>query len=472
MGEYLAGCSDVSVVDVGLSSVVSRAQLECRAVVVAGEREGLLSGLGAVVSGEPLEGVVSGRVVAGGPVLVFPGQGAQWAGMAVELCASSSVFAGLLGECEAALEPFVGWRLLDVLRGVEGAPGLERVDVVQPALWGVMVSLAGLWRACGVVPSAVVGHSQGEIAAACVAGGLSLVDGARVVALRSRIVLERLAGLGGMVSVGLSVGLVEELLVPFGDRVSVAAVNGPGSVVVAGESGALDEVVGLCERDGVWVRRVNVDYASHSVQVESVEDELVRVLAEVEPVGGEVPFYSTVVGGFVDTASLDAGYWYRNLRGCVGFESAVRDLVGQGVGCFLEMSPHPVLGMAVEETVAGCGVDGVGVVGSLRRDDGGWGRFVTSLAEAYVAGVGVDWSAFYAGTGARRVSLPTYAFQRQRFWLESGVGSGVPAGQRSVGHGVLSAAVRIGDRDEWVFTGRISQDSQPWTRDHIVFDTV
>ncbi|MCG6495746.1 type I polyketide synthase, partial [Kitasatospora sp. A2-31] len=189
-----------SLTDVGFSSVVSRAQLDARGVVVAADRDELLAGLAALAAGDPVANVVEGRVVAGRPVFVFPGQGAQWAGMAVELLDSSPVFAGLIAECDEALSAFVDWRVVDVLRGVEGAPSLELVDVVQPVLWAVMVSLAGLWRSFGVEPSAVVGHSQGEIAAACVAGGLSLGDGARVVALRSRLVRERLAGRGGMVS--------------------------------------------------------------------------------------------------------------------------------------------------------------------------------------------------------------------------------------------------------------------------------
>ena len=185
---FLTRRPDLSLVDVAFSAATTRAQLEQRAAVVAADREELLAGLAALAAGEPSDVVVQGRVVEGKPVFVFPGQGAQWAGMAVELLDSAPVFAARLRECGAALSSFVDWDLEDVLRGAEGAPSLERVDVVQPALWAVMVSLAALWRSYGVQPAAVVGHSQGEIAAACVAGGLSLEDGARVVALRSRLV--------------------------------------------------------------------------------------------------------------------------------------------------------------------------------------------------------------------------------------------------------------------------------------------
>ena len=205
------------------------------------------------VEGGVVEGCVGGGV--GGVVFVFPGQGSQWVGMAVQLLDESPVFAGLLGECEGALSGFVDWSVEGVLRGVDGAPGLDRVDVVQPVLFCVMVALAGLWRACGVEPGAVVGHSQGEIAAACVAGGLSLDDAARVVVLRSRV-LAGLSGAGGMLSVGLGVDEVLSRVGVFGDRVSVAAVNGPGSVVLSGGIDVLGEVLAGCEGDGVRARLI------------------------------------------------------------------------------------------------------------------------------------------------------------------------------------------------------------------------
>ncbi|WP_222108252.1 type I polyketide synthase [Streptomyces sp. SAJ15] len=464
---HLTARPELLLLDVGFSSVTTRAQLERRAAVVASDRAGLLTGLEALAVGEPVDGVVEGRSVGGKAVFVFPGQGAQWVGMAVELLDSSSVFAESIAACGEALSEFVDWRLEDVLRSVEGAPSLERVDVVQPALWAVMVSLAGLWRSYGVEPSAVVGHSQGEIAAACVAGGLSLGDGARVVALRSRLVRERLAGLGGMVSVALPVERVEELLVPYRGRVSVAAVNGPAAVVIAGEPEALDELIALCERDEIRARRVAVDYASHSAQVEAIETELLEVLAPIQPTSGRIPFYSTATGGFIDTKTLDSGYWYGNLRGRVGFEPAIRALIDNGVQVFVEMSPHPVLTMAVEETAAAHGAeDRVGVVGSLRRDEGGMERFVTSLAEAHVLGAGVDWSVLFDGSGAQRVELPTYAFQRERFWLTPGgrrAGPGRASGPCRGGAGRRPRRVGV---HRSALPGRAAVDSGPHGAGH------
>ncbi|TXS52627.1 SDR family NAD(P)-dependent oxidoreductase, partial [Streptomyces sp. t39] len=474
---HLTAHPDLSLTDVAHSAATTRALLERRATVAATDRETLLAGLASLAAAEPSAHVVEGQVAGSGvkPVFVFPGQGAQWEGMAVGLLDSSPVFAAEIAACGEALAEFTDWRLEDVLRGVAGAPSLERVDVVQPALFAVMVSLAALWRSYGVEPSAVVGHSQGEIAAAYVAGGLSLRDAARIVAVRSQLVRDRLAGRGGMMSVALGAERAEELIAPYAGRVSVAAVNGPASVVVAGEPQALDEIAARCEGDGVRARRVNVDYASHSAQVETIRTELLEALAPVEPVSGRVPFRSTVTGGFLDTAGLDAGYWYRNLRAQVGFEPAIAALVDNGTGCFLEMSPHPVLTMAVEGTVEASGAaDRVSVTGSLRRNEGGLARFWLSLGQADIAGVTVDWPSVFAGTGARRVDLPTYAFQRENYWLMPSAGAGdvSAAGLDRVEHPVLAAAVQLGDRDEWVFTGRLSGESQPWLLDHVVLGTV
>ncbi|WP_156107461.1 acyltransferase domain-containing protein, partial [Streptomyces violaceusniger] len=247
------------------------------------------------------------------------------------------------------------------------------VDVVQPALWAVMVSLAEVWRACGVTPAAVVGHSQGEIAAAVVAGALSLEDGARVVALRSQAIGRGLAGRGGMMSVAESADRVRERIAAWGGRISVAAVNGPGSIVVSGDPEALRELQAECEAEGVRAKIIPVDYASHSAHVEELRDELLDVLAPIAPRRAEVPFCSTVTGDTLDTTGLDAGYWYTNLRETVELESAVWALSGAGFGTFLEMSPHPVLTMPLQATVE----DAV-VVGSLRRDEGGPERFLVS----------------------------------------------------------------------------------------------
>ncbi|MBC3988450.1 SDR family NAD(P)-dependent oxidoreductase [Streptomyces sp. AC563] len=417
--EFLVQRPELNAAEVALSLATARSAFEHRAVVTGADRETLLRGLEAIAEDTGTSnGVVRGRTGdAGRSVFVFPGQGAQWVGMAVGLLDSSPVFAQAVAECEAALSAYVDWSLTDVLRGAAGAPGFDRVDVVQPVLFAVMVSLARLWRSVGVVPDAVMGHSQGEIAAACVAGALSLEDAAKVVALRSRAIAGGLADRGGMVSVGLSVDQVRERIAGWGGAISVAAVNGPGSVVVSGDPGALDELVAELEGEEVRVRRVPVDYASHSAHVESIRDELLNVLADIAPRSSQVPFYSTVSGELVDTAGLDAEYWYRNLRQTVELEATTRLLLGDGHTVFVEVSPHPVLTLPVQQTVEAADAQAV-VVGTLRRDEGGVERFLTSAAEVFVRGVTVDWTALLGDRSARRVELPTYAFQRQRYWLD------------------------------------------------------
>ncbi len=437
LGSYLADHPGLGAADVGLSLATTRAGLEHRAVVVGADRGELLAGLAGLAAGSPTPGVVTGRVADGETAFVFAGQGGQWPAMAVQLWDSSPVFAAQMRACGQALAPHVGWSLEEVLRGGDES-WLTRVDVVQPALFAVMVSLAALWRACGVTPDMVMGHSQGEIAAAYVAGGLSLEDAAMVVALRSQAIAE-LAGLGGMAAIGLPAAQVDQRLTQYGQRVSVAAINSPASTVVCGEPAALDELVAACAAQGVFARRIPVDYASHSAQVEVVEQRLVAQLSGISPRAGTVPFYSTVTGEQLSTEALDGRYWYANLRQPVQFERATRGLIEQGCRALIEMGPHPVLAVAMTETVEASSAGAVAVLGSLRRDEGGWRRFVTSLAEANVAGVSVNWATIFAPHHPTRVRLPTYAFQRQRYWLSGrSVGDVASVGLSGVGHPFLA----------------------------------
>ncbi|MFE4061886.1 SDR family NAD(P)-dependent oxidoreductase, partial [Streptomyces sp. NPDC059096] len=464
--------------EVGRSLAVGRARLDHRAVVVGGDREALLSGLAAVAQGAPAAGVVttgeSPVTVDGGRVVfVFPGQGSQWAGMALELMASSEVFRNRLLECEEALRPLVGWSVQDALRGGEGAPDLAELDVVQPVLFSVMVSLAALWRSAGVEPEAVVGHSQGEIVAACVAGALSLEDAARIVALRSRLLL-RLMGRGALVSLALPHAEAEKRLARWGDRLTVAAVNGPSAVVIAGDTEALDELLAHCATESVRARKLASSVPSHSAHVEFLEDEVREVLASVVPRSGGVPFFSTVTGELVDGSELDAAYWYRNLREPVRFEPVVRSLMERGFDTFVEVSPHPVITASVEDIAAATG-SGAVAGGTLRRDEGGLDRFLLSAGHLSVCGVRVDWGAVCAGAGPRPVALPTYAFQRERYWM-TGAGSTGDVGTYGLtttgGHCLLGAVVELPDSGGVVVSGRLSVRDQPWLTGHRVLGEV
>jgi acyl transferase domain-containing protein len=267
-----------------------------------------------------------------------------------------------------------------------------------------------------VVPDAVVGHSQGEIAAACASGALSLKDAARVVALRSQT-LKHLTGRGGMHAVAAPLSWVEEQLGRWSGQLSVAAVNGPASVVVSGDVTALEEFTEHAAGEGVRVRRIRVKYASHSHHVESIRDQVLQAAADIEPRETAVEFHSTVVGGPLDTRALDSSYWYDNLRTTVRFGEVVENLMREHGGVFVEISPHPVLQVAMEEA-ADLLPAPPPVVSTLSKHDGSVGKVLASLAELYVHGVPVTWRTALAD-GARTTALPTYPFQRQRYWLKA-----------------------------------------------------
>nr|BFD89949.1 hypothetical protein KitaXyl93_13090 [Kitasatospora sp. Xyl93] len=430
--EHLAARPEPSDREVAWSLATTRASLDHRAVLLGPEPR---KGLAALAEGRPSAVVVTGAVRPEGPgrtVFVFPGQGSQWVGMGRELAASSPVFAARLAECAEALAPYVDWQLDDVLAGRHG---FEAADVVQPALWAVMVSLAAVWETAGVVPDAVVGHSQGEIAAAAVAGILSLNDAAKVVALRSRA-LTALAGRGGMLSVAEPVDAVRARIAPFGRRLSVAAVNGPATTVVSGEPEALRELAAACG-ETVRTRMVPVDYASHSAHVDELREEVLAVLKGIEPGPARVPMVSALTGRWLAGPEADPDYWYASLRETVEFDRAVGVLTAAGHGAFVEVSPHPLLVGAIAAEVA---------VGTLRREDGGAERLLASLAEAHVQGVPVDWRAVLPAAG-RTVDLPAYPFQRTHHWLAAGQPASVrpaPAAAVSPDPGARPVAAALG----------------------------
>ncbi|MFB7606634.1 type I polyketide synthase [Streptomyces gardneri] len=405
LAAYADGRTDLDPAVAARGLISGRTAMEHRAVAVGDSREALRDAL------RMPEGLIRGTASDVGRVaFVFPGQGTQWAGMGAELLDSSPEFAASMEECETALSRYVDWSLEAVVRQVPGAPTLDRVDVVQPVTFAVMVSLAKVWQHHGVTPQAVIGHSQGEIAAAYVAGALSLDDAARVVTLRSKSIAAHLAGKGGMISLALDEAAVLKRLSDF-DGLSVAAVNGPTATVVSGDPTQIEELARTCEADGIRARIIPVDYASHSQQVEIIEKELAEVLAGLAPQAPHVPFFSTLEGSWITEPVLDGGYWYRNLRHRVGFAPAVETLAVEGFTHFIEVSAHPVLTMALPETVTG--------LGTLRRDNGGQHRLTTSLAEAWANGLTLDWAPVLPTATGHHPELPTYAFQTERFWLQS-----------------------------------------------------
>ncbi|MFG2533568.1 SDR family NAD(P)-dependent oxidoreductase [Streptomyces sp. NPDC048516] len=450
-----------------------RSQFEHRSMVLGSERSGFEAALAALAAGEPHPDVVSGKAAAtpGKTVFVFPGQGSQWVGMAKGLLDSSPLFAERFRACADALAAYVDWSPVAVLRGEPGAAPADRVDVAQPLLFAIMVSLAALWTAAGVRPDAVMGHSQGEIAAATVAGALSLDDAARVVALRSKALIP-LSGTGAMASIPLPAAEVADALSELAGSVSVAADNGPSSTVISGDVQAVHDLVDRYQTAGVRARNIPNDYASHCSHVEVIREDLLVKLGGLEPRRAEIPFYSTVTGAEFDTLGLDAEYWYRNLRRPVEFATATRALLGTGHRLFIEVSPHPVLTFGVEQNVQESGTPAV-AFGTLRRDSDEQREFLAALGRTHAHGAAVDWQRVAPGRD-RPVPVPTYPFQRKRYWLRptDAASDMTSAGLSSAGHPLLTAATAMADAGRHMFTGRLSLTSDPWLTDHAVMNSV
>ncbi|HEV3168848.1 MAG TPA: type I polyketide synthase, partial [Actinocrinis sp.] len=437
-----------------------------RAVVVAANRDELCAALAELAAGRPHAALANG--IAHGvaqPVFVFPGQGSQWAGMAAELLDHSEVFAASMRRCDQALAPHTGWTASAVLRGEAGAPELRGSDVIQPVLFAVAVSLAALWRSVGVEPAALVGHSQGEIPAALLAGALGLDDAAKLVAARSQVI-GSIDGTGAMLSAVLPAERVRELIEPWAGRLWVALHNGPNSTVIGGDPDAVEEFEKAWGAT-VQLRRAALDYAAHTPLIARIRDELMARIGDVEPAATETPFCSSFAGGFIPGEQLTASHWYESLAGQVRFDAAVRAFGEYDRPLFVEVSPHPILVGDIADVLADAGFEGA-AVGSLRRGSGGPRQFAAAAAQAFVHGAPVAWPTL-VGPASRPVDLPTYAFDRRRFWLESGEGARIADTPR---HPLLDGAVPVAHDGGLLLAGRLSRASIPWLADHAVNGSV
>lgn len=422
---WLSGHPEVSWPAVVSTAATRRAHLDVRAALLVDSREGALEVLDALARGDEDDALLVGHARQRREVVfVFPGQGSQWPSMARQLLAQSEAFATAIEACDAALLPHIGWSVRDALRGEPGAdaPPLGRVDAVQTMLFAMAIGLAAVWRELGVRPAAVVGHSQGEIAAAVVAGALTLEQGAKIVATRARLLCAH-GGSGGMAFIALPAEEIERRIARLREPIAVAVVNTPSSTVVAGDADALERLMSGLRAEEVFCRRVEVDYASHCEHMDGLVEPITEALRGLSPGSGEVLLVSSVTGDAIEGTSLTGAYWARNLREPVRFDRALETLLGRGYDVFVELSPHPLLTLALEDACT----DGA-VVGTLRRDHGGLGEVRRSLASLHTHGFEVDWGAL--SPPAPTVRLPTYAFQRQRFWPSGSSAPQSPAATR------------------------------------------
>lgn len=396
--------------DLAWTAAVKRSHHEHRLAVVARTPDELAERLKAFARGEAVAGVAAGRRArgeGGGLVFVYSGQGPQWPGMGKQLFEAEPVFRRVVERCDEVLRPLLGYSFRERMESEEDA--LSHTEVAQPAIYALQAGLTALWREWGAVPGAVMGHSVGEVAAAHASGALTLEEGAIVAACRGRA-MEPARGLGGMAAVELPAGEVETLLADLGGRVSVAAVNSPAATTVAGDPEALDELVRRLERLGVTCRRLRVEYAFHTAQMDPCVRELQPLLAELRPRAVTTPMASTVTGETVAGPDLDAGYWCANVRQPVRFSQALQALARGSA--YLEIGPHPVLSVAVSQTLD------ASVLASLRRGRDERETLLEALGALWVLGQPVDWTGVHPD-GGRQVRLPTYPFQRQRYWFEA-----------------------------------------------------
>lgn len=406
----------ISLNDICAAAARRRTHWDQRLAVVGRSRADLSKSLTAFLNGEAAPGLSSGQPVKNARlVFVFSGQGPQWWAMGRELLATEPVFRQTIQDCHDAMLKLGGWALLDELQRDEASSRMNETEFAQPAIFAIQIALAALWQSWGVRPQVVVGHSVGEVAAAYVAGVLDLPAAIRVIYHRGRC-MEHAPERGKMIAAALTREETEARIAKYQGRVSLAAVNGPKMVSIAGDADAVDEIFYELEQLQMFVRQVPVNYAFHSVHMDPVQTELAAALQGLQPQAAKLPLYSTVTGQHAEGALFHADYWWQNVRQTVLFAPAIQALIAAGYTHFLEISPHPVLSNSMSESLANAQASGL-VLPSLRRHQPERATLLGSLGALHVHGHAVAWQSLYPHLNAA-VRLPPHSWQHARYWHE------------------------------------------------------
>lgn len=454
-----------------IAASLTRAEFDFRMLFNGNDKAELIQSIRSFINDNPEVSPVSLNVSSANVVFVFPGQGSQWIGMGKELYATEPVFKSAIDECNKAYSKYVTWDLVKEIHAEESNSCLNQIDVIQPSICAVQIALAKLWQSKGIIPSAVVGHSMGEVAAAYVAGAISLNDAARIICTRSKL-MKTLSGKGGCMAVTeLTWDEAQDIAKEFDGKLCVAVYNSPKSTVLAGNQESITKVLSVLETKGLFCRQVKVDVASHSPQMDEIKEELRDVLKVVSPAEALVKIYSTVRNQLVNGTDLNGDYWVENLRGTVQFAPVVQKLINDGYSVFIEVSPHPVLTTAVKECTEAYKATIISSYSTLRNESE-IRELRKNLTDLYCSGYSIEWNKYYQTTKVPFVQLPSYPFQRERYELEDRSHE-AGASVLNTGHPLLGERIAIADEDTvHIWETRVSVNKLPYIKGHKVNNTV
>ncbi|MBI4852598.1 MAG: SDR family NAD(P)-dependent oxidoreductase [Acidobacteria bacterium] len=471
--KYIENHAEHSLLDICHSAALYRTHFSYRASVLVRDRDQILETLKEFAEKGSSSLISKAQVTVENPkiVFVYPGQGSQWLGMGQELFAISDAFRNSIEKSDEVIKKEANFSVIEELLATKENSRLDDIEVVQPILFTMAVAITALWEELGIKADVVVGHSQGEVVAAYISGILTLEDAVKVVCRRSRIV-KQITGLGLMAMLELTTAQTQTLISKdcYKGKISIAVSNSPSQTVVSGETKAIEELLIELEKEKIFARKIQVDYASHSPQIETLKTQIIEELQCIAPKAAKIEFISTVTQEKLQGEELNNEYWYRNLREPVNFAKVIEKLWAGGQCVMIEQSPHPLLTLSMEEIRKQLSAKGA-VVNSLKREQPQLETILLSLGAIHCSGVEVNWVNLLSG---KYVDIPTYPFQRQRYWLESDkekITDISTIGLTSAQHPLLGATTQLAEGGH-LFTALLSLKEHAWLSDHQVFNTV